>query len=58
MNCLFPSVVVLFACVLSFDTMSQILQNVFKQLKKTVIMTVSSCVFLRPWETLKVLGAV
>ena len=35
-NGLFPSVVILFACVLSFDTTSQILQNVFKQLKKTV----------------------
>ena len=26
---IFPSIVILFACVLSFDTMSQVLQNVF-----------------------------
>ena len=40
MNGLFPSVVVLFACVLSFDTMSQVLQNVFKQRAKWIIMDI------------------
>ena len=35
MNGIFLSVV-LFACVLSFDTMSQVLQDVFKQRAKTV----------------------